>query len=537
MKATDPFDERIQSTEQSPEAVRTPEAAKSKYSRQKSKKTKREKKARKHYLLGRTSVKKKILIAFIGFTLLAMALLWLLQVVFLEQIYRNIKIKHLEEGAKEIIRVSDNAESFYQTVSAVAERYEFCAVLMNADKGSYQRLTPSPLPGSNLYDMGYNEYNQLAKLAAKAGGSTMMSVISDRQGYLLYDFASAPNDQSHSVIYTVLFENADGETMALFIGTVITPISAARETLFYILLIVSGILILLSLCMAAFMARSVASPIVEINKGAKVLATGSYDHHFDESCGYREVNELAATLNYATAELAKVENLRRELIANISHDLRTPLTLISGYSEVMRDIPGEITPENLQTIIDETARLTSLVNDMLEISKIQSGTLTPEMAPLSVNELLCSVMDTYRTLTTCKGYQLLLLPAPDSAEAAEQVYVMGDHAMLVRAVNNLINNALTYTGDDHVVAVRQINTPTRVRIEVSDTGAGIPREKMDLIWERYYKVDAEHKRSAVGTGLGLSIVKSIVAMHGGAYGVRSSEGSGSTFWIEFDRME
>lgn len=503
--------------------------------KQRAPKPQKQKKPRRPRFLGRMSVKKKIFLAFIGITLLVMALLWLFQIVFLEQIYRAIKISHLEDGAEEIIEMSRN-EDFYDDAADAAQRYDFCALLLNTETGSSQKLTQTALPGCHLYDMSYREYSSLAELADEAGGSVMMSVEPynkpNQQGYQAYYFDQTNGDQIHSVIYTVLFESSDGETMALLVNTVITPISAARETLFYILAIVTGILILLSIGMAAFMARSVATPIVKINDGAKVLATGDYSHHFDEVCGYREANELAATLNYTTAELAKVENLRRELIANISHDLRTPLTLISGYSEVMRDIPGEITPENLQTIIDETARLTSLVNDMLDISKIQSGNLTPTLSKMSVSALLTSVVDTYRTLTVCRGYDLTLSLEPDGQE----VCMNGDSAMLVRAVNNLINNALTYTGPDHKVLVRQLATPTRVRVEVTDTGDGIPREQLNLIWERYYKVDAEHKRSAVGTGLGLSIVKSIVIMHGGSYGVRSSPGNGSTFWIEFDRI-
>lgn len=491
-------------------------------------------KKRRRRLFGNISVKNKIFIAFISITLIAMALLWLFQIVFLEQIYRVIKINHLEDGAEAIIEVA-NTDALYDKAAEVAEQYDLCAVLLNTETGNSYKLTQNALPGCHLYDMGYREYNALAEYAAEEGGSVMMSVEpynkSGVKGYQAYFFDETPNDRIHSVVYTTLFENEEGQTSALLVNSVITPISAARETLFYILAIVTGILILLAIGMAAFMARSIASPIVKINKDAKVLATGDYDHRFDDDCGYREANELSATLNYTAAELAKVENLRRELIANISHDLRTPLTLISGYSEVMRDIPGEITPENLQTIIDETARLTSLVNDMLDISKIQSGNLTPTLSKLSITALLSSVIDTYRTLTVCKGYELSLSIEPDG----EEVYINGDSAMLVRAVNNLINNALTYTGVDRKVTVRQLATPTRVRIEVTDTGAGIPREQLGLIWERYYKVDAEHKRSAVGTGLGLSIVKSIVVMHGGSYGVRSSSGNGSTFWIEFAR--
>lgn len=126
----------------------------------------------------------------------------------------------------------------------------------------------------------------------------------------------------------------------------------------------------LALIFAAIMSKKVSKPIIKINESAKELAKGNVAVHFDGE-GYREITELNDTLNYAAEELSKVENLRRELIANVSHDLRTPLTMITGYAEVMRDIPGENTPENVQIIIDEANRLTSLVNDMLDISSFR----------------------------------------------------------------------------------------------------------------------------------------------------------------------
>ena len=300
------------------------------------------------------------------------------------------------------------------------------------------------------------------------------------------------------------------------------------ETIFYVLLAVSLIWLLTAAALAIFLSRSVAGPIMRISKGATQLAQGNYAYHFEESGSYREAGELAATLNDASRQLARLDRLQKELIANVAHDLRTPLTLISGYSEVMRDLPGEITPENLQTIIDESARLTSLVNDLLEISKIQSGNLTPMRERFSVTDMLRESVSTYQTLAACKGYRFVL-------DAPTEVYVDGDRSMLFRARNNLINNALTYTGNDQTVTIRQRVSDKRVRIEVTDSGEGISPDNLSDIWDRYYKVDASHKRSAVGTGLGLSIVKSIVSMHSGAYGVRSSNGYGSTFWFEIEK--
>ena len=254
------------------------------------------------------------------------------------------------------------------------------------------------------------------------------------------------------------------------------------------------------------------------------MAKGKYDITFPNN-GYREIAELGDTLNYAATELSKTEELRRELIANVSHDLRTPLTMITGYGEVMRDLPGENTPENVQIIIDEAKRLTDLVNDMLDISKLQSGTQTLKLERFSLTETIQDTMLRYHKLTEHDGYQISFL-------YRENVFVTADQLRISQVVYNLINNAIVYTGEDKKIEVSQTVYDDKVRISVTDTGEGIEQDMLPLIWDRYYKVDKTHKRAVVGTGLGLSIVKSTVELHGGTCGVTSQKGVGSTFWFE-----
>ncbi|MFQ8601435.1 MAG: sensor histidine kinase, partial [Oscillospiraceae bacterium] len=231
------------------------------------------------------------------------------------------------------------------------------------------------------------------------------------------------------------------------------------------------------------------------------------------------------TLNYAAEELSKVEGLRRELIANVSHDLRTPLTMISGYGEVMRDLPGENTPENVQIIIDEARRLTSLVNDMLDISKFQSGTQKLHRTRFNLTQAIRDTLGRYNKLTEKDGYAI-------SFASDQEVYVHADELRISQVVYNFINNAITYTGPDKCIYLRQLVEGNSVKIEVRDTGEGIDPDKLQYIWDRYYKVDKAHKRAQIGTGLGLSIVKSILDLHGARYGVKSKTGEGSIFWFE-----
>ena len=273
-----------------------------------------------------------------------------------------------------------------------------------------------------------------------------------------------------------------------------------------------------------------SQPIIKINRSAKALGSGNYQVTFDEN-GYQEISELARALNYAARELSKVENLQRELIANISHDLRTPLTMITGYSEVMRDLPGENTPENVQVIIDEAKRLTTLVNDVLDISKLQSGTQTLHRTDFSLTESIRKILERYTKLV---DYDISFL-------AEQDVWVYADELKISQVIYNLINNAITHTGPDKKVTITQTllsGSPQRVRIAVTDTGEGLEEDKLQDIWERYYKVDKTHKRAQVGTGLGLSIVKTVLDLHGGAsYGVDSTLGHGSTFWFELPAKE
>ena len=285
------------------------------------------------------------------------------------------------------------------------------------------------------------------------------------------------------------------------------------------------ILAVLALATAGLMSKIITKPIVKMNESAKRLAKGEYGTDFTVS-GYREIDELADTLNYASKELAQTDTLQKELISNVSHDLRTPLTMIKGYGEVMRDIPGENTSENIQIIIDETTRLSDLVNDMLDLSKIKSGTRKPELQPFSLTQTVRETMLRYERLTMQNGYRIEFINDSDTM-------IYADRGMLLQVIYNLINNAINYTGDDKFVSVKQTVSGDTVRISVTDTGDGIATDELDRIWDRYYKVDKIHKRATVGTGLGLSIVKHAAAFHNAEVTIESKVDHGTKVCVRF----
>jgi signal transduction histidine kinase len=201
--------------------------------------------------------------------------------------------------------------------------------------------------------------------------------------------------------------------------------------------------------------------------------------------------------------------------------------MIIGYSEVMRDLPGENTPENVQVIIDETQRLAQVVNDLLDLSKLQAGSRMPTLEIFNLTELIESTLLRYEKLTQRDGYRI-------EYSADVSVDIRADRTMLLQVIYNLINNAINYAGEDKLVRVTQRLTEdgSRVRVSVMDNGVGIAPDQIPLIWDRYYKIDKVHRRAMIGTGLGLSIVKQILEAHRTTYGVESKLGAGSVFWFD-----
>ena len=422
----------------------------------------------------------KIFAFLLVFCAILLVVFWLFQTVFLADMYKMIRKAEME---KAIVLVEHNIDN------------------------------------PNLQSM-INELEKTKEIRVTSTG-TFRQQSGDNRGY--------PGDNRGKIKMETLSEDhifilQDGRTISLTFNAIITPVDATVSTLQLQLYMITGIMILLSVVLALVMARRVAKPIVEVSESAKMLAQGNYATRF-AGHGFLEITELSDTLNTAANELSKVENLRRELMANISHDLRTPLALIYSYAEMMHDFPQEITPEQTQMIMDETTRLTSLVNDVLDVSKLETGTMELTRKTYNLTESIGEVVDRVSELVKKDGYLLTF-------EHDTDVTVSADEVKITQAFYNLLLNAITHGGKDKAVTIQQYIAGSAVRIEVIDHGEGISPENLPHIWDRYYKVDKKHKRSVTGSGLGLSIVKKMIELHGGDYGVISEPGKGSTFWFE-----
>lgn len=423
----------------------------------------------------------KIFIFLLGFCALLLVVLWLFETVFLSKMYEDIRRKEIKNAIALIEKNIDNPN--------------LNQIIMQLSDDSEILVTPA-------HDfVPPNRPNPENRPAPESRPQMRQAITETRN-----------------------FVTSDGRTVSLVFYAMISPVNATISTIKIQLYYVTGIMFVLSIVLAFVIAKTVSKPIEKLNKSAKILATGNYDIHFSGK-GYREIHELSDTLNHSASELSKVERLRRELMANISHDLRTPLALIYSHAEMMHDFPDEITSEQTQTIMDETQRLSSLVNDILDVSRLETGTMELNTAAYNMTESIDKTVSRIADLVKKENYSLVF-------EHDEEVFVNADEVKITQAIYNLLTNAIHYSTNDLTIIIRQKVIDKVVRIEVEDHGEGIGKDNLPYIWDRYYKIDKRHKRAITGTGLGLSIVKKIVELHHGDYGVDSQEGKGSVFWFQ-----
>ena len=305
---------------------------------------------------------------------------------------------------------------------------------------------------------------------------------------------------------------------------------SAMGTMRVQLVMISVIVVFLALIVSAWLSMVLTKPITRITKAARRMAAGDFTVNFKGEFSYAEMDALAETLDYAKDEIGKSDQLQKEVLANVTHDLKTPLTMIKAYASMIQEISGD-NPEkrtkHTQVIIDESDRLTSLVNDILNLSKIRSGMDVLKTQVFNLSEFVHTVLERFDYLTETQGYTI-------ERDIEDELYTEADEEKMEQVVYNLVGNAVNYTGEDKkiVVSLRKTGQGT-IRLGVKDTGKGIPPEEIKTIWDRYYRSAETHKRPVRGTGLGLSIVKTILVKHGFEYGVESEVGKGSTFYVVF----
>jgi signal transduction histidine kinase len=471
------------------------------------------------------SIKLRLWAYFVLFAAILMGLLWFLQIFFLSTYYQEMKINETLRIAGAIVD-KYGQDGLYEEIARVMRRNDMYIQIEAHIDNAY--LT--------LYSPYYNEIvseggeNGAGPVPFPVYSNEIQAIREQLMGHDSHDatrFMSNPLRDARMLAYCTYLDRTEGQEVLLYIFSPLYPVESTIDILSNQLRYITVISLILACLLSFYISHIVTKPLTNITKSAARLAEGRYGVAF-EGGRYSEIIKLADTLNYTSQELARADNMQKDLIANVSHDLRTPLTMVKSYAEMIRDISGDDPVkrnEHLGVIIDEADRLSRLVSDLLELSQLQSGRQALRFTAFSLRATVENLLPSYRIFAEKEGFSLLLCANDDAV-------ITGDEGKLKQVLTNLITNAIKFSGDNKRAEIEISRRDGAVRCAVRDYGVGIAKEDLKNIWQRYYKAGGNYLRAAEGTGLGLSIVKEILTLHRAKFGVESELGKGSTFWFE-----
>ena len=440
--------------------------------------------------------------SFTVFALIVLVLFVAVQSLLVGSRYRSDTVTLMRQAGREMAEVLAQEDTIvsvesWRSIRGIEDNYDVRSLLLYPD-------------GRNVFSDGADE-DSYPEIAA---------AIKER----IYESGSDTVISGGDVIAYASVVTVGGQNYFLYISKSVAQLNSLEESLRWLSLGTALFSVVLAFVASGFVAMLITKPVTEVTELAKELARGRYDLDFKRDYYCLEISELSDALR----EISRTDAMQKELIANVSHDFKTPLTMIKAYASMIREISGEDKTKrdaHAEIIIAEADRLTALVNDVLDLSKLRAGMgATPTVFNLS--ETVYKIAARFDYLEQTQGYVI-------GTEVSEDRYVYADRDRIEQVIYNLIGNAVNYTGEDKRVFSRLLDGGDRTRLEVEDTGMGIPAEEQATIWDRYYRSSEAHKRPVQGTGLGLSIVKEILLHQNCPFGVTSEEGKGSIFWVEF----
>ncbi len=453
----------------------------------------------------------KVWLYLILFSVAILTFLWLFQVLLLNTYYEHVKINDIHKIAS-LIEKNYLSENFQELIDNITFDKGVCIEMIQ---------NGNPFYSTNSYSRGCLESD--TSIITYPYKKEFINSGAENKSYKIV------NQKFHNKTLVHALK-LDKETF-VFINVSLEPLGWATNILASQLVYVTILVFILSFLISYFISRKISKPIVHLTNSAQELANGNFKVKFDTQTDIQELNQLADTLNHAEEELGITEELRRDLLANVSHDLKTPLTMIRAYAEMIRDLSYKNEKKrnnHLNTIIEETDRLNVLVNDILELSKMQAGVEALQVELFDLHQLIESILKKFSYLKEKKQIYF-------SYDNQKTQMVKADQKRIERVLYNLISNAITYVGTDQQVLIHIEEKETTILIEIIDHGKGITSQNLPFIWDRYYKIDKNHRREESSTGIGLSIVKSIMEQHHMPYGVRSEKGKGTTFYVELEK--
>lgn len=458
------------------------------------------------------SLKWKLFKYISSFVLILLTLLFIFQTLLLQPFYEKIKTNEIINVGEDIAN-NLGSENLDKYISSKTHGNEMCIVVVNENEG----YSSSDSDGCQLTKLTTNEFLSYTQEAINNGGTYLVSNPLDT-----FEFKNSrvfKNVTSHKSLIYVKITRFNGYNYVIMVNTNISPLNATTKTIKYQLTYISIGVIFATLLLVYLLINRIVKPLEIINIEAKHLSEGKYKEIQDTKL--KEFNELNSTLKEASVNIQKADKAKRDLIANVSHDLRTPLTLISGYGEMMIDLPNEKTDENIQIIVDEAKRMSNLINDLLDLSKLQENKLTLNKTIFSITKLINEQKLIYEQYSNNPAIIL---------ELNEEVFIEADKERITQVINNFVYNAINYS--DSNIIIKQKIIEEKVRIEIKDFGVGIAEKDLPFIWDRYFKINETHIRSNEGSGIGLAIAKEILEMHNFVYGAYSKLNEGSTFYFE-----
>ena len=306
---------------------------------------------------------------------------------------------------------------------------------------------------------------------------------------------------------------------------VVSMESVNRKTTTFVIICAISVLSLLSIFgfSGFYFIQSIVKPIRDVSNIARKIAMGDLDSRI-EIYKNDEIGELCDSINYMASELVQAQNLKSDFISSVSHELRTPLTAIRGWGETAKMSVGtdeELVNRGLDVVLSEADRLSGLVEELLDFSRIETGRLSVLSQPINVTQILVESANMYIELSKKNGIEFIF------NRPAEQLQVLGDADRLKQVFINVIDNAIKYTENGGQVLISQQKEEGCVRISVADTGVGIPASDIDRVKEKFYKAN----KTVRGSGIGLALADEIIKQHQGLLFIESIEGAGTTVTV------
>lgn len=441
------------------------------------------------------------------FSLFILIFLFFFQVIFINTFYEWTKTRTIKNLAQDIL-VTENDTSLYEKLDRVSYSENVCIELTNSN-------------GDNLY----STYSSNCNLRSKA---IKRNFINSNKKTKTYNLVNNFTREKSIMNATRLSNN-----LYIFISTSLIPLDSTINIIEQQLIIVSIVVLLLSIVVAYFISKRLSNPIIRISKAAKLISKGKLKTNFDSGSDIKELIDLTDALNDMKEELSKTEELQKDLMANVSHDLKTPLTMIKAYAELILDInidDKEKCKSNLNIIIEEVNRLNDLVNDILALTKVENDLDKLDISSFDLIKLIKRIVKQHNIYVIKDGYSIEFIH-----NNIDKLMINADKKKIEQVIYNLLNNALNYTGSDKKVIIKVVEDDKDYTIMVIDSGKGIDKKEIGHIFDRYYRSKKNHKRYVYGTGLGLSIVKNILLLHNYEYGVKSTKNKGTTFYFKIKK--